>query len=45
MLVYSKATNKLNSNDSYWFNQSITNIQEPQQSDPISQYIGIPNTL
>lgn len=23
--------------------QSITNIQEPQQSDPIPQYIGIPN--
>ena len=28
MLVYSKATNKLNSNDSYWFNQSITNIMK-----------------
>ena len=28
MLVYSKVTNKLNSNDSYWFNQSITNIMK-----------------
>ena len=33
----SKAEEKISSD------QSITNIQEPQQSDPIPQYIGIPN--
>ena len=26
MLVYAKITNKLNNNDSYWINQSLTNI-------------------
>ena len=41
MLVYSKVTNKLNSNNSYWFNQPIANIMKEARISNKDEKTGI----